>query len=79
MYGSVTWAVAAALAFRSVLQNLALVKAVIAAVGIIAVAMLYTNLAVADDVAGFTWVLVAVFGVLFAALLALYPRGQKAS
>ncbi|MBI4233972.1 MAG: hypothetical protein HY686_05970 [Chloroflexi bacterium] len=73
------WAVAAVLAFRNVLGNLGLLKAIIIALGIIVVAGAYANFAVLGRASPTTVILFVLLAVIFVALLVLYPRGQRAS
>ncbi len=68
------WVVAAGLAFRDVLGNLGLVKAVIIALGIITAVGFYTSLFVSERTPAMVWASDVLMLVLFVALLALYPR-----
>ncbi|MBI2919312.1 MAG: hypothetical protein HYY01_15165 [Chloroflexi bacterium] len=68
------WVVAAGLAFRNVLGNLGLLKAIIIALGIFAAVGFYIDLTVAERTAAIAWATDVLLLVLFVALLVLYPR-----
>ncbi|MBI4217044.1 MAG: hypothetical protein HY687_06640 [Chloroflexi bacterium] len=74
-----TWAVAGWFAFRAPTQRLGLLKALAAAMGILGVVGLYadTVLAKLPFEQGPLWDILVL--VLFAATVALYPRGQRES
>ena len=75
---AITWAIAAVIALYMPFESLALLRAIIVAVGFLGIHAIYINLAIREDVSGSDWNAPTSILLLCAALPELYPHHRAA-